>query len=92
MVPLRATDFAGLGFTVAGTLRDGIYVKDLLNKGPAALSGNVKPGMRLFTSLSSHSNVKEIFEQLTCDVAVHENVLKKKKKKLVSLIICVFKV
>ena len=46
LVPLHATDFAGLGFTVAGTLRDGIYVKDLLNKGPAALSGRVKPGKR----------------------------------------------
>lgn len=47
IVPLHATDFAGLGFSVAGTLRDGIYVKDLLNKGPAALSGKVKPGDRL---------------------------------------------
>ncbi|XP_047738281.1 uncharacterized protein LOC108678433 [Hyalella azteca] len=47
IVQLRATDFAGLGFTVSGSLKDGIHVKELLNKGPAALSGKVKVGDRL---------------------------------------------
>ena len=44
MVPLQGHDFTGLGFSVTGSLRDGIYVKEVRHRGPAALSGKVSPG------------------------------------------------
>ena len=45
-VQLRGHDFTGLGFNVAGNMRDGICIKDLLNRGPAFESGKIAPGKR----------------------------------------------
>ena len=41
---LRGHDFTGLGFNVTGNMRDGIYVKDILNRGPASESGKIAQG------------------------------------------------
>ena len=43
-VQLRGHDFTGLGFNVTGNMRDGIYVKDILNRGPAFESGKIAQG------------------------------------------------
>lgn len=36
LVPLRGSDFTGLGIEVCGGLKDGIYVKKVMPQGPAA--------------------------------------------------------
>lgn len=41
---LRGHDFTGLGFNVTGNMRDGIFVKDVLNRGPAFECGRVAQG------------------------------------------------
>ena len=66
LVPLHATDFAGLGFTVAGTLRDGIFVKDVLSSGPAQTSDMVKQGTNTNSLLKPH--IKYIFTDLILKV------------------------
>ncbi|XP_015112788.1 uncharacterized protein LOC107038284 [Diachasma alloeum] len=47
VVSLRSRDFTGLGFNVAGNMREGIFVKDLLHRGPASESGRIHPGDRI---------------------------------------------
>ncbi|XP_049814321.1 uncharacterized protein LOC126260907, partial [Schistocerca nitens] len=47
IVSLRSHDFTGLGFTVCGNMRDGIFVKDVLHRGPASESGRIAPGDRI---------------------------------------------
>ncbi|XP_012277501.1 uncharacterized protein LOC105698114 isoform X2 [Orussus abietinus] len=47
VVSLRSRDFTGLGFNVCGNMREGIFVKDLLHRGPASESGRVHPGDRI---------------------------------------------
>uniref|UniRef100_T1HR35 PDZ domain-containing protein n=1 Tax=Rhodnius prolixus TaxID=13249 RepID=T1HR35_RHOPR len=47
VVPLRSHDFTGLGFNICGNMRDGIYVKDVLHRGPASESGRIMPGDRI---------------------------------------------
>ncbi|XP_064105726.1 neuroblast differentiation-associated protein AHNAK-like [Macrobrachium nipponense] len=46
-VPLRGHDFTGLGFNISGNMRDGVFVKDVLHRGPASESGKISPGDRL---------------------------------------------
>ncbi|GFT70977.1 PDZ domain-containing protein [Nephila pilipes] len=46
-VPLRGHDFTGLGFNICGNMRDGIFVKDVLHRGPASESGKIKAGDRI---------------------------------------------
>lgn len=36
LVPLRGSDFTGLGIEVCGSLREGIFVKKVMPQGPAA--------------------------------------------------------
>lgn len=52
-VQLRGHDFTGLGFNVTGNMRDGIFIKDILNRGPAFESGKIAPGMALDANLLS---------------------------------------
>ncbi|XP_015603637.1 uncharacterized protein LOC107271762 [Cephus cinctus] len=47
VVSLRSRDFTGLGFNVCGNMREGIFVKDLLHRGPASESGRIHPGDRI---------------------------------------------
>lgn len=44
VIPLKSRDFTGLGFSICGNMRDGIYVKDLLHHGPASETGRIKAG------------------------------------------------
>ncbi|GIX95111.1 hypothetical protein CDAR_178582 [Caerostris darwini] len=46
-VPLKGHDFTGLGFNICGNMRDGIFVKDVLHRGPASESGKIKAGDRI---------------------------------------------
>lgn len=57
IVPLRGHDFTGLGFNICGNMRDGIFVKDVLNRGPANESGIVKAGDRIASVTVSFSNM-----------------------------------
>ena len=41
---LTSQDFIGLGFNIAGSMRDGIYVSQVHNRGPAIESGKFKVG------------------------------------------------
>nr|CAD7439973.1 unnamed protein product [Timema bartmani] len=47
VVSLRSHDFTGLGFNICGNMRDGIYIKDVLHRGPASESGRITPGDRI---------------------------------------------
>ncbi|XP_065199725.1 nucleolar protein dao-5-like [Planococcus citri] len=47
VIPLKSKDFTGLGFDICGNMRDGIYVKDLLHRGPASETGMIKQGDRI---------------------------------------------
>jgi hypothetical protein len=42
---LQSQDFIGLGFNIAGSMRDGIFVSQVHNRGPAVESGQFKIGM-----------------------------------------------
>lgn len=44
IVSLKSRDFTGLGFNICGNMREGIFVKDLLHRGPASESGRIHPG------------------------------------------------
>ncbi|CAB0007966.1 unnamed protein product [Nesidiocoris tenuis] len=46
VVPLRSHDFTGLGFNICGNMRDGIFVKDVLHRGPASESGRISAGIK----------------------------------------------
>lgn len=45
-VALKGHDFTGLGFNICGNMRDGIFVKDIMQRGPAAESKQVLPGIK----------------------------------------------
>ncbi|XP_076360319.1 uncharacterized protein LOC143252292 [Tachypleus tridentatus] len=57
LVPLRGYDFTGLGFNICGNMRDGIFVKDILNRGPANESGKIKAGDRILKVTVSFSSI-----------------------------------
>ncbi|XP_022242659.1 uncharacterized protein LOC106460276 isoform X1 [Limulus polyphemus] len=57
LVPLRGYDFTGLGFNICGNMRDGIFVKDVLNRGPANESGKIKAGDRILKVIVSFSSI-----------------------------------
>lgn len=44
VVALRSHDFTGLGFNICGNMKEGIYIKDVLHRGPASESGKLNPG------------------------------------------------
>ncbi|XP_059480467.1 protein AHNAK2-like [Neocloeon triangulifer] len=46
-VPLKGHDFTGLGFNICGNMREGIYVRDVLHRGPASESGRIAAGDRI---------------------------------------------
>lgn len=46
-VLLKSQDFTGLGFNIHGNMRDGIFIKDILHRGPALESGKLNPGDRI---------------------------------------------
>lgn len=56
-VQLRGHDFTGLGFKVTGNMRDGIFIKDISNRGPAFESGKIAPGTFAIFSLSKFSQI-----------------------------------
>ncbi|KAF4523807.1 hypothetical protein B566_EDAN013365 [Ephemera danica] len=47
VVALRGHDFTGLGFNICGNMRDGIFVRDVLHRGPASESGLITAGDRI---------------------------------------------
>lgn len=57
LVNLRSRDFTGLGFNVCGNMREGIFVKDLLHRGPASESGRIHPGDRISSVKISFRNM-----------------------------------
>ncbi|XP_013778630.1 uncharacterized protein LOC106463176 isoform X2 [Limulus polyphemus] len=57
LVPLRGHDFTGLGFNICGNMRDGIFVKDVLNRGPANESGKIKAGDRIVNVTVSFTSI-----------------------------------
>lgn len=57
LVSLRSRDFTGLGFNVCGNMREGIFIKDLLHRGPASESGRIYPGDRIASVKISFRNM-----------------------------------
>ncbi|CAH0547492.1 unnamed protein product [Brassicogethes aeneus] len=47
VVALRSHDFTGLGFNIEGNMKEGIYIKDILHRGPAFESGKLNSGDRI---------------------------------------------
>lgn len=62
-VELIGRDFTGLGFNLCGNMKDGIFIKDVLNRGPANESGKVKAGDRIIS-------VNVSFEKMVFEDAV----------------------
>lgn len=44
-VLLKSRDFTGLGFDIVGNIRDGIFVKSILQRGPAYESRQLNLGI-----------------------------------------------
>ncbi|XP_058795038.1 uncharacterized protein LOC131666407 [Phymastichus coffea] len=63
VVGLKSRDFTGLGFSVCGNMREGIFVKDLMHRGPASESGRIHPGDRI-------SSVKISFRSMVYEDAL----------------------
>ncbi|CAG2176394.1 unnamed protein product, partial [Oppiella nova] len=59
-VELIGHDFTGLGFNICGNMRDGIFVKDVLHRGPANESKLVKAGDRIVSVCVSFESM--VFE------------------------------
>nr|CAH0104737.1 unnamed protein product [Daphnia galeata] len=59
-VQLRGHDFTGLGFNVTGNMRDGIFIKDISNRGPAFESGKIAQGDRILNVTISFRHI--VFE------------------------------
>ncbi|XP_076237062.1 uncharacterized protein LOC143180902 [Calliopsis andreniformis] len=57
VVSLKSRDFTGLGFNICGNMREGIFVKDLLHRGPASESGLIHPGDRIASVKISFRNM-----------------------------------
>lgn len=57
VVSLKSRDFTGLGFNICGNMREGIFVKDLLHRGPASESGRIHPGDRIASIKISFRNM-----------------------------------
>ncbi|XP_054000477.1 uncharacterized protein LOC128887969 [Hylaeus anthracinus] len=57
VVSLKSRDFTGLGFNICGNMREGIFVKDLLHRGPASESGRIHPGDRVASVKISFRNM-----------------------------------
>ena len=76
MVALRSHDFTGLGFNICGNMRDGIFVKDVLHRGPASESGRIAPGTFVgYEVLTTVSNVIVVFWDVTPYSLVHRYCL-----------------
>lgn len=54
---LQSQDFIGLGFNIAGSMRDGIFVSQVHNRGPAIESGKFKVGDRILSVTVSFENM-----------------------------------
>lgn len=54
---LTSQDFIGLGFNIAGSMRDGIFVSQVHNRGPAKESGKFKAGDRILSVAISFENM-----------------------------------
>lgn len=63
VVALRSHDFTGLGFNICGNIKDGIYIKDILHRGPAFESGKLNPGDKI-------TSVTVSFEHMVCEDAL----------------------
>ncbi|XP_041352927.1 uncharacterized protein LOC121371248 [Gigantopelta aegis] len=57
---LHSQDFIGLGFNISGNMRDGIFVSQVHNRGPAIESGKVNVGDRILSVTISFQNT--VFE------------------------------
>ncbi|CAG9822364.1 unnamed protein product [Phaedon cochleariae] len=47
VISLKSHDFTGLGFNICGNMKEGIFVKDVLQRGPASESGKLNSGDRI---------------------------------------------
>lgn len=54
---LIGRDFTGLGFNISGDMRNGIFIKDVLTRGPANESKKIKSGDKLSSITISMNNM-----------------------------------
>ncbi|KAL8624380.1 hypothetical protein ACOMHN_012780 [Nucella lapillus] len=54
---LLSQDIIGLGFNISGNMRDGIYVSQVHNRGPAIESGKIQVGDRLLSVTIGYENI-----------------------------------
>ncbi|PVD25963.1 hypothetical protein C0Q70_13629 [Pomacea canaliculata] len=54
---LQSQDIIGLGFNISGNMRDGIYVSQVHNRGPAVESGKIKVGDRIVSVTIAYENI-----------------------------------
>ncbi|XP_061168736.1 dentin sialophosphoprotein-like [Saccostrea echinata] len=54
---LQSQDFVGLGFNIAGSMRDGIFVSQVHSRGPAVESGKFHVGDRILSVTVSFENM-----------------------------------
>ncbi|XP_014674424.1 PREDICTED: muscle M-line assembly protein unc-89-like [Priapulus caudatus] len=56
-VPLKSHDIVGLGINIQGNMTDGIFISNVLSRGPASESGKVQKGDRILSVRVSFRNV-----------------------------------
>ncbi|KAK7103799.1 streptococcal hemagglutinin-like [Littorina saxatilis] len=54
---LQSQDIIGLGFNISGNMRDGIFVSQVHNRGPAVESGKIKVGDRIVSVTIAYENI-----------------------------------
>ncbi len=52
-VSLQSQDIIGLGFNISGNMRDGIFVSQVHNRGPASESGKIQSGIYTSENISA---------------------------------------
>ena len=65
---LQSQDFIGLGFNIAGSMRDGIFVSQVHNRGPAIESGKFKVGKCTRNQRRLPRKTKQTYKNFACFV------------------------
>ena len=64
-VLLESRDMIGLGFDICGSMRDGIYVSQVHNRGPAIETGLIKIGKVHCTTSVTHTVVPAMYPPIS---------------------------
>ncbi|CAG9771047.1 unnamed protein product [Ceutorhynchus assimilis] len=85
VVALKSQDFTGLGFNICGNMKEGIFIKDILHRGPAFESGKLNPGDRINSlTISFEHMVYEDAMNILSYASPYEVILEAKSGRTIS--------